>query len=78
MGFDRSTIHSTDSPDKRGDKLIISIGLGRPCSLWRPTKLIYKHTDWSRKKQVKKVVYMHTVLVKAGTRDIPTKPKNLL
>ena len=40
--------------------------------------MIYKHTDWSRKKQVKKVVYMHTVLVKAGTRDIPTKPKNLL
>lgn len=54
-------------------------GLGRSSFLWRrPTKSTHKHNDSGSKKQAKKVVYIHRVPVKASTRAIPSKTKNLL
>ena len=61
-----------------GKKQLLTEGLGVPCSLWtRPTKLVYKHTNWSSKKRVRKSAYIHRVPVEAGTRAIPSKTQNL-
>lgn len=57
----------------------VAKGLGRSSFLWRrPTKSTHKHNDLGGKKQAKKVVYIHRVPVKASTRAIPSKTKNLL
>ena len=39
---------------------------------------IQTHTDWGSKKYARKAAYMHSLLVEAGTKAIPSKEQNLL